>query len=111
MGQRDYSVRVWLDPQKLASRNMTAIDVANAVRDQNVQMVGGQVGQPPMRRNRLSRLPLNTLGRLKDPEQFGDIIVKAVPSTPRTSAAVSASTSPGGGLMGGLMGGAWRRRT
>ena len=50
MGERDYSIRVWLDPQKLASRNMTAIDVANAIRDQNQPAAAGTVGQPPMPR-------------------------------------------------------------
>ena len=50
LGQRDYSIRVWLDPQKLASRNMTAIDVANAIRSQNLDAAAGQIGQPPGRR-------------------------------------------------------------
>src|SRR6202041_1077199 len=47
MGQRDYSIRAWLDPQKLASRSMTAMDVANAIRTQNLDAPAGQVGQPP----------------------------------------------------------------
>src|SRR5213078_4025069 len=46
-GLRDYSIRAWLDPQKLASRNMTAIDVANAIRSQNLDAPAGQVGRPP----------------------------------------------------------------
>src|SRR5215467_7163089 len=48
MGEKDFSIRVWLDPQKLAARNMTASDVANAVRNQNIQAAAGQVGQPPV---------------------------------------------------------------
>jgi multidrug efflux pump len=105
MGQRDYSVRIWLDPQQLASRNMTAIDVANAVRDQNLPAVAGQVGQPPMAGGPSFQLPLDTLGRLSDPEQFANIIVKAVPSQPRTSAIASAAPSPGSGTLGsGMLG-------
>ena len=52
LGQRDYSIRVWLDPQKLASRNMTAMDVANAIRSQNLDAPAGQIGQPPIARGR-----------------------------------------------------------
>ena len=47
MGQRDYSIRAWLDPQKLASRSMTAMDVANAIREQNLDAPAGRIGQPP----------------------------------------------------------------
>src|ERR1700694_1773063 len=75
-GQRDYSIRAWLDPQKLAACDMTAIDVANAIRSQNVESAIGQVGQPPAPRGQSSQLPVDTLGRLTDPEQFGAIIVK-----------------------------------
>ena len=75
-GQRDYSIRAWLDPQKLASCNMTAIDVANAIRSQNLDAPAGQVGQPPAARTQIFQLPIDTLGRLHEPEEFGDIIVK-----------------------------------
>src|SRR5215471_18822023 len=51
MGERDYSIRAWLDPQKLAARNMTAVDVANAIRVQNIEAALGQVGQAPMSRS------------------------------------------------------------
>jgi multidrug efflux pump len=76
LGERDYSIRAWLDPQKLASRNMTAADVANAIRAQNIEAAAGQVGQAPMHRSQAFQLPVDTLGRLSDPAQFGDIIVK-----------------------------------
>jgi multidrug efflux pump len=76
MGERDYSIRAWLDPQQLAYRNMTAIDVANAIRDQNQEAAGGQLGQPPMSSSQSRQLPVNTLGRLSDPKQFEDIIIK-----------------------------------
>ncbi len=76
-GQRDYSMRAWLDPQKLAARNMTAMDVANAIRTQNVDAPAGRIGQPPISAGGQSfQLPLDTLGRLTDTTQFGDIIVK-----------------------------------
>jgi multidrug efflux pump subunit AcrB len=77
MGQRDYSIRVWLDPQKLASRSLTAIDVANAIRSENVDAPAGRIGQPPIGMTQPFQLPIDTLGRLSDPEQFGAIVVKA----------------------------------
>ena len=63
-----------------ALASMTAIDVANAIRSQNLDAPAGQVGQPPACEARRFQLPINTLGRLTDPEQFGDIIVKVGPS-------------------------------
>src|SRR6202041_291154 len=69
-GERDYSIRVWLDPQKLAGRSMTAIDVANAIRTQNVDAPVGQVGQPPSSHGQAFQQPINALGRLNQPEQF-----------------------------------------
>ena len=63
-------MRVWLDPEKLASRNLTAGDVANALREQNVQVAAGQIGQPPVPRGLDFQYTMTTLGRLSDPEQF-----------------------------------------
>src|SRR5438552_2325240 len=97
LGERDYSIRAWLDPQELASRNMTAADVANAVRTQNIEAALGQVGQAPMRRTQAFQLPIDTLGRLRDPAQFADIVVKARGSRP-VSAAGGAGPARGGGL-------------
>jgi multidrug efflux pump len=76
LGARDYSMRVWLDPEKLASRNMAASDVVQALREQNVQVAAGRIGQPPAPAGLDFQYPLNTLGRLLEPEQFGKIIVK-----------------------------------
>ena len=81
MGQRDYSIRVWLDPQKLASRSMTAMDVAAAIRTQNIDAPAGQIGQLPAPAERPFQLPVDTLGRLIEPEQFESIVVKAGDST------------------------------
>ena len=96
MGQRDYSIRAWLDPQKLAARNMTAMDVASAIRSQNLDAPAGQIGQPPAAAGQSFQLPIDTLGRLTDPEQFGDIIVKVGPATPPSSRP-SAHGTPSGG--------------
>lgn len=82
LGQRDYSIRAWLDPQKLASRNITADEVANAVQNQNVAAALGQLGQPPAPPGQSFQLPMDTLGRLGKPEEFGDIIVKTIPAGP-----------------------------
>ncbi len=76
MGQQDYSMRIWLDPDKLASRNLTVGDVIRVLREQNVQVAAGQVGQPPVPRGQDFQYTLSTLGRLKTPEEFADIILK-----------------------------------
>jgi multidrug efflux pump len=94
MGERDYSIRVWLDPRRLASRGMTAMDVADAVRAQNIQAAAGQTGQPPSPKRQSSQLPIDTLGRLITPEQFGDIIVKVSPGD-FGAAAASADAAAG----------------
>jgi multidrug efflux pump subunit AcrB len=77
MGEKDFSIRVWLDPQKLASRNLTAIDVAAAVRSQSLPVAAGQIGQPPAPKNQLVQLPINLLSRLHTPEQFGAVVIKS----------------------------------
>ncbi|MBI1825113.1 MAG: efflux RND transporter permease subunit [Planctomycetes bacterium] len=76
LGARDYSMRIWLDPEKLASRGLTASDVTNALREQNVQVAAGRLGQPPAPAGQAFQLTINTLGRLMEPEQFADIIIK-----------------------------------
>jgi multidrug efflux pump len=74
-GGGDYSMRVWLDPQKLAARSLTAGDVVAAIREQNVQVAAGQLGAPPSN-NTEFQIALNAAGRLSDEQQFRDIIVK-----------------------------------
>lgn len=78
LGPRDYSMRVWLDPKKLASLQMTATDVIRAVKEQNVQVAAGRLGQPPVSASDsiAFQLPINTQGRLTTEEEFGNIIVK-----------------------------------
>jgi multidrug efflux pump len=78
LGPRDYSMRVWLDPDKLAARDLTASDVINAVREQNRQVAAGRLGQPPVptAESVQFQLPINTAGRLASGEQFEDIVLK-----------------------------------
>src|SRR5262249_6398501 len=76
LGQRDYSMRVWLEPQKMSARNLSASDVVRAVEQQNVQVAAGQIGQPPAPEGQVFQYTMTTLGRLADPEQFGDMILK-----------------------------------
>ncbi|MEI9999846.1 MAG: efflux RND transporter permease subunit, partial [Verrucomicrobiota bacterium] len=75
-GSGDYAMRLWLNPQKLAELGLDADDVVNAVRAQNVQAAAGIIGGPPYGEGVELQLPINTQGRLTDPEQFGDIIIK-----------------------------------
>ncbi|MBX5460481.1 MAG: efflux RND transporter permease subunit [Steroidobacteraceae bacterium] len=74
-GGGDYSMRVWLDPEKLAVRNLTTGDVVNAIREQNVQVAAGQIGAPPGNQSEF-QIALNSMGRLEDEEQFRDIVLK-----------------------------------
>src|SRR5438552_14499365 len=76
IGQQDYSMRVWLDPDKLQSRNLTAGDVIRVLREQNVQVAAGQIGQPPVPRGQDFQYTMSTLGRLVDAEQFANIVIK-----------------------------------
>src|SRR5262249_51708807 len=76
MGQQDYSMRVWLDPDKLQSRNLTVTEVIKVLREQNVQVPAGQIGQPPVPHGQDFQYTLTTLGRLMEAEQFANIILK-----------------------------------
>lgn len=78
-GQRDYSMRIWLDPDKLAARNLAINDVLTAIRSQNTQVALGQIGQPPAIAGQVSQYPLTVRGRLEEPEEFEKIIVHAGP--------------------------------
>jgi HAE1 family hydrophobic/amphiphilic exporter-1 len=74
--ESDYSMRIWLDPEQLKSRNMTTAEVIAAIGEQNVQVAAGQIGQPPAPAGQSFQYTVNVLGRLSDVEQFEDIIVK-----------------------------------
>jgi hydrophobe/amphiphile efflux-1 (HAE1) family protein len=78
-GARDYAMRVWLDPDRLQSLGLTAADVVTALQGQNVQVASGVLNQPPMDRPGAFQISVQTQGRLADPEQFGNIVVKQTP--------------------------------
>ncbi len=102
-GERDYSMRLWLDPNKLATRGLTAVDVVNAIKSQNVQVAAGQVGEEPIPPGQQFQLPMRALGRLETVKQFGDIILKtgqpAAPAATTAQANTSASTTTSQGLV------------
>jgi multidrug efflux pump subunit AcrB len=106
-GQRDYSLRAWLDPDRLATLGISAADVVTAIGQQNIQVAAGQIGQQPVPKGQQFQLTINTLGRLTDPSQFADIIIKAASSTPNSSSMSNEaatgddeSTAAGGGGTG-----------
>lgn len=76
LGGLDYSMRLWLDPEKIAARNLTAGDVVRAIREQNVQVAAGSLGQPPAPNGSQFQYTLTAPGRLKTAEQFGDVVLK-----------------------------------
>jgi multidrug efflux pump subunit AcrB len=77
IGQRDYSMRFWLDPEKMAYRGLSTADVVTAIEQQNTQVAAGQIGQPPVANGQVFQFTMSTMGRLIDVEQFGEIILKA----------------------------------
>ncbi len=93
-GQRDYSLRAWLDPDKMAALGLSAGDVVLAISQQNLQIAAGQIGQQPVPKGQQFHFTINTLGRLTDPQQFADIILKA--GTPAPGAAGGQSAGNGG---------------
>ena len=75
-GERKYAMRVWLDPTKLAARQLTAADVVNALQEQNVEIPAGQLGRPPSDNKQNFQVTLRVVGRLSDPKEFENIILK-----------------------------------
>src|SRR5690349_15808338 len=73
---KDYGMRIWLDPDKMRARALTTTDVLGALREQNVQVAAGTIGQPPVPEGQGFQYTISTLGRLQSPEQFSSIIVK-----------------------------------
>jgi multidrug efflux pump len=76
-GGGDYAMRIWLDPDKVAARGMTAGDVVRAVREQNIQVSAGQLGAEPMPNGSDFLTLINAKGRLQTPEEFGDVVLKS----------------------------------
>jgi hydrophobe/amphiphile efflux-1 (HAE1) family protein len=79
-GSRDYSMRVWLDPSRLQSLGLTASDVTAALQGQNIQVASGILNQPPVDRPGAFQVSVQTLGRLADPAEFANVVVKQTPS-------------------------------
>jgi len=79
-GSRDYSMRVWLDPDRLQSLGLTASDVTTAMQGQNIQVASGVLGQPPIAHPGAFQIAVQTLGRLDNPDEFGSIVVKQTPN-------------------------------
>src|SRR5262245_56627925 len=75
-GLREYSMRIWIDPERLASYNLTTTDLVSALREQNIQVASGIIGQPPVPKGEAFQLPITTLGRLLEPEEFEQIVLK-----------------------------------
>ena len=88
LGAGSYSMRIWLNPERLKYFGLTTVDVADAVKQQNTQVVAGQLGGPPVPDNQSFQLTVNALGRLDDVEEFEDIIVKTVPPKPGQAAQI-----------------------
>ncbi len=84
-GERKYAMRIWLDPVKLAARGLTALDVTNALSEQNVEVPAGQLGLPPSDPGQSYQMAVRVAGRLTDPSQFENIILKS-----------NAASAPGG---------------
>ena len=79
-GVRKYAMRLWLDPTKLAARQLTASDVVSALTEQNVEIAAGAVGQAPLDKPQAYQYAVRAVGRLTDPSQFEDIILKNGPT-------------------------------
>ena len=79
-GERRYSMRIWLDPDKLANLGITAVDVQNAIAEQNVQVAAGKIGQSPAPAGTPFEMQVNATGRLSNVTEFGDIVVRADPN-------------------------------
>ncbi len=79
IGQRDYSMRIWVDPDKMASRGLTAGDVVTSLREQNTEVACGFFGQQPSAPGQETQIKLSTRGRLKTPEEFAEVILRVTP--------------------------------
>jgi multidrug efflux pump len=104
LGQRDYSLRVWLDADKMAALGLSGGDVVNAINQQNVQVAAGQIGQQPVPKGQQFQLTINTLGRLAQPEQFADIILKTSLGGAQSNSAGLGNPTTGGTAAAGNTG-------
>ena len=93
-GERKYAMRLWLDPNKLAARQLTALDVTNSLAAQNVEVAAGQLGQQPSDPKQQYQMAIRVSGRFNDPKQFDNIVIKSSSAT-----ATQTSTTNGAGLV------------
>ncbi len=93
-GERKYAMRLWLDPNELAARQLTAADVISSLQEQNVEVAAGQLGQAPSDPKQLYQMAIRVSGRLNDPKQFDNLIIKSSSAT-----ATQAATGAGAGLV------------
>ena len=97
-GERKYAMRIWLDPSKLAARGLTPLDVTSALQEQNVEVPAGQLGVPPSDPHQAYQMAVRVVGRLSDPRQFENIILKSnAPSAPVGS--VAGAQTAGSGIV------------
>jgi HAE1 family hydrophobic/amphiphilic exporter-1 len=94
-GERKYAMRIWLDPTKLAARGLTPLDVTNALAEQNVEVPAGQLGVPPSDPNQAYQMAVRVVGRMTDPNQFENIILKS--NAAGAPAGSVATTAPANG--------------
>ena len=92
-GAGPYSMRVWLDPKRLQTFGITTADVLAAIRGQNIEVVAGQIGGPPVPENQPFQFTINALGRLSDASQFEGITIKSAPAAPRRSSCACATSA------------------
>ena len=90
-GERKYAMRLWVDPAKLAARKLTPLDVTSALSEQNVEVAAGQLGSPPSDGNQQYQMAVRVAGRLSDPRQFENIIIKSSAATANKSTTVNGS--------------------
>ena len=95
-GERKYAMRIWLDPNKLAARGLTPLDVTNALSEQNVEVPAGQLGVPPSDPHQAYQMAVRVVGRLTDPKEFENIILKSNSAMSSTS---SAAPNSGSGIV------------
>ena len=97
-GARKYAMRIWLDPNKLAARGLTPLDVTNALAEQNVEVPAGQLGIPPSDPHQAYQMAVRVVGRLADPNQFENIILKSNAATAPVGS-VAAAAPNGSGIV------------
>ncbi len=99
LGQRDYSIRGWLDPLKMAARNISTSEVANAIKSQNFAVASGALGQQPALLGQAWQMPFDVSGRLRTPEEFGNIIIRSEPGGAKPTKGSNENPSPAAALV------------